>query len=278
MNNYIYRKIKDRLMISLSYLALVIALVPLVSIIVEVVSRGLPAINFSFLFEIIPPLGQAGGGIGPAIQGTIIVVGIASLIGVPIGVVSGIYLAEFRETKFALLARFLNDVSSNMPSIVIGIFCWALIVTAIGWSVIAGAIALAIMMIPVVTRTTEESMKLVPTTIREAAIALGIPQWKTTITVVLSSAKKGIATGILLAVARVSGETAPLLLTILGSRFWFGGITEPTAALPLAIFNFSQSPYAAIDWPKAWGASMVLILMILGINVIVRYFTREKYG
>lgn len=278
MNNYIYRKIKNRLMISLSYLALIIALVPLVSIIVEVVSRGLPAINFSFLFEEIPPLGQAGGGIGPAIQGTIIVVGIASLIGVPIGVVSGIYLAEFRETKLALLARFLNDVSSNMPSIVIGIFCWALIVTPIGWSVIAGAIALAIMMIPIVTRTTEESMKLVPTTIREAAIALGIPQWKTTITVVLSSAKKGIATGILLAVARISGETAPLLLTILGSRFWFGGITEPTAALPLAIFNFSQSPYAASDWPRAWGASMVLILMILGINVIVRYFTREKYG
>jgi len=278
MNNYIYRKIKDRLMISLSYVALVIALVPLISIMIEVVSRGLPAINFSFLFEEIPPLGQAGGGIGPAIQGTIIVVGIASLIGVPIGVVSGIYLAEFRETKLALLARFLNDVSSNMPSIVIGIFCWALIVTAIGWSVIAGAVALAIMMIPIVTRTTEESMKLVPTTIREAAIALGIPQWKTTITVVLSSAKKGIATGILLAVARISGETAPLLLTILGSRFWFGGITEPTAALPLAIFNFSQSPYAAIDWPRAWGASMILILMILGINVIVRYFTREKYG
>jgi len=278
MNNYIYRKIKNRLMISLSYLALIIALVPLVSIIVEVVSRGLPAINFSFLFEEIPPLGQAGGGIGPAIQGTIIVVGIASLIGVPIGVVSGIYLAEFRETKLALLARFLNDVSSNMPSIVIGIFCWALIVTAIGWSVIAGAVALAIMMIPIVTRTTEESMKLVPTTIREAAIALGIPQWKTTITVVLSSAKKGIATGILLAVARISGETAPLLLTILGSRFWFGGITEPTAALPLTIFNFSQSPYAATDWPKAWGASMILIFMILGINVIVRYFTREKYG
>jgi len=278
MNNYIYRKIKNRLMISLSYLALIIALVPLVSIIIEVVSRGLPAINFSFLFEEIPPLGQAGGGIGPAIQGTVIVVGIASLIGVPIGVVSGIYLAEFRETKLALLARFLHDVSSNMPSIVIGIFCWALLVTAIGWSVIAGAVALAIMMIPVVTRTTEESMKLVPTTIREAAIALGIPQWKTTITVVLSSAKKGIATGILLAVARISGETAPLLLTILGSRFWFGGVTEPTAALPLTIFNFSQSPYAAIDWPRAWGASMILILMILGINVIVRYFTREKYG
>jgi len=278
MNRYMIRKIKDRIMVSLAYLALIIALIPLVSILIETATRGIPAINLSFLTERIPPLGQPGGGIGPAIQGTLIVVGIASIIGVPIGVFSGIYLAEFRETKLASATRFLTDVLTNMPSIVIGIFGWILIVTVIGWSVIAGAVALAVMMIPIVTRTTEEAMKLVPVTIREAALALGIPRWKTTITVVLSSAKKGIATGILLAIARISGETAPLLLTILGSRFWFGGFTEPTAALPLAIFNFSQSPYSAIDWPRAWGASMVLILMILGINVAVRYFTRGKYG
>ena len=278
MNRYMIRKIKDRIMVPLAYLALIIALIPLVSILIETATRGIPAINLSFLTERIPPLGQPGGGIGPAIQGTLIVVGIASIIGVPIGVFSGIYLAEFRETKLASATRFLTDVLTNMPSIVIGIFGWILIVTVIGWSVIAGAVALAVMMIPIVTRTTEEAMKLVPVTIREAALALGIPRWKTTITVVLSSAKKGIATGILLAIARISGETAPLLLTILGSRFWFGGFTEPTAALPLAIFNFSQSPYSAIDWPRAWGASMVLILMILGINVAVRYFTRGKYG
>jgi len=278
MDEYMVRKIKDRIMVSLSYLALIIALIPLVSILTETVLRGAPAINLSFLTERIPPLGQPGGGIGPAIQGTLIVVGIASVIGVPIGLFSGIYLAEFRETKLASVARFLADVSTNMPSIVIGIFGWALIVTAIGWSVIAGAFALAIMMIPIVTRTTEEAIKLVPVTIREAALALGVPRWKTTITVVLSSAKKGIATGILLSIARIAGETAPLLLTILGSRFWFGGFTEPTAGLPLAIFNFSQSPYSTIDWPRAWGASLVLIFMILGINVVVRYFTREKYG
>ena len=278
MNKYMFRKIKDRIMVSFAYLALIIALIPLVSILIETATRGIPAINLSFLTERISPLGQPGGGIGHAIQGTLIVVGIASIIGVPIGVFSGIYLAEFRETKLASATRFLTDVLTNMPSIVIGIFGWILIVTVIGWSVIAGAVALAVMMIPIVTRTTEEAMKLVPPTIREAALALGIPRWKTTITVVLSSAKKGIATGILLAIARISGETAPLLLTILGSRFWFGGFTEPTAALPLAIFNFSQSPYSAIDWPRAWGASMVLILMILGINVAVRYFTREKYG
>jgi len=278
MDKYAIRKAKSRMMLSLCYMALIIALIPLVSITVETMIRGVSVVNLGFLLERIPPLGQIGGGIGPAIQGTLIVVGLASLIGVPIGVVSGIYLAEFRESKLALAARFLNDVLTNMPSIVIGIFCWTLIVVVIGWSVIAGAVALAIMMIPIVTRTTEESMKLVPTTIREAAIALGVPQWKTTITVVLSSAKKGIATGALLAVARISGETAPLLLTILGSRFWFGGFTEPTAALPLAVFNFSQSPYSTIDWPRAWGASLILILMILGISAIVRWFTTEKYG
>lgn len=278
MSNYVLRKAKDRIMRSLAYMALAIALIPLVSILLETAIRGASAINIDFIVERIPPLGQPGGGIGPAIQGTIIVVGIASLIGVPIGVFSGIYLAEFRETRLASAARFLSDVLSNMPSIVVGIFSWALIVTVIGWSVIAGAIALSIMMIPVVTRTTEEAIKLVPGTIREAALALGVPRWKTTLTVVLSSARKGIITGILLAVARISGETAPLLLTVLGSRFWFSGFTDPTAALPLSIFNFSQSPYSGIDWPKAWGASMILIFMVLGINIVVRYVMRDKYG
>ena len=275
MRSYTFRKIKNRIMVSLAYMALIIALIPLASILIETILRGLPAMNFSFFFEEISPLGEPGGGIGPAIQGTLIVVALASIIGIPIGVLSGIYLAEFRQTEIASIARFLNDVLTNVPSIVLGIFGWTLIVVAIGWSVIAGAVALAIMMIPIVTRTTEEAIKLVPTTIREAAIALGVPQWKTTLTVVLSSAKKGIATGILLAVARISGETAPLLLTILGSRFWFSGFTEPTAALPLAIFNFSQLP---IDWPRVWGASLTLILMILLINIIIRYVTREKYG
>jgi phosphate transport system permease protein len=265
-------------MTSLAYAALIIALIPLASILIETISRGLPAMSFSLLFEEIPPLGQPGGGIGPAIQGTLIIVALASIMGIPIGVFSGIYLAEFGQSRIASIARFLNDVLTNVPSIVLGIFGWALIVVAIGWSVIAGAVALAIMMIPIVTRTTEEAIKLVPMTIREAAIALGVPQWKTTLTVVLSSAKKGIATGILLAVARISGETAPLLLTILGSRFWFNGFTQPTAALPLTIFNFSQSSFRDVDLPRAWGASLILIFIVLAINIIVRYVTREKYG
>lgn len=278
MRSYSFRKLEDRIMTSLAYAALIIALIPLASILIETVGRGLSAISFGLLFEEIPPLGQPGGGIGPAIQGTLIVVALASIMGIPIGVFSGIYLAEFRQSRLASVARFLNDVLTNVPSIVLGIFGWTLIVVVIGWSVIAGAIALAIMMIPIVTRTTEEAIKLVPITIREAAIALGVPQWKTTLTVVLSSAKKGIATGILLAVARISGETAPLLLTILGSRFWFSGFTQPTAALPLAIFNFSQSPFRTVDLPRAWGASLILIFIVLAINIIVRYATREKYG
>ena len=211
MDRYMIRKVKSKIARLLAYLALVVALIPLASILLETVLRGAMAINIDFIAERIAPLGQPGGGIGPAIQGTIIVVGIASLIGVPIGVFSGIYLAEFRETKLAVLSRFLSDVLSNMPSIVMGIFGWALIVTVIGWSVIAGAIALAIMMIPVVTRTTEEAIKLVPATIREAALALGVPRWKTTMTVVLSSAKKGVITGILLAIARISERRNAIL-------------------------------------------------------------------
>ena len=278
VRSYRLRKLEDRVMISLAYLALIAALIPLASILVETIFRGLSAMNFSFFLEEIPPLGEPGGGIGPAIQGTLIVVALASVMGVPIGVFSGIYLAEFRQARIASVARFLNDVLTNVPSIVLGIFGWTLIVVAIGWSVIAGAVALTIIMIPIITRTTEDAIKLVPMTMREAAIALGVPRWRTTLTVVLSSAKKGIATGILLSVARISGETAPLLLTILGSRFWFSGFTQPTAALPVAIFNFSQSPYRLIDWPRAWGASLILIFIILVINIIVRYATREKYG
>ncbi len=276
MKSYRFRKFKDRLMISLSFLALGVALIPLASIIVENILRGHSAINISFLIEEIPPMGESGGGMGPAIQGTIIVVSLASLIGVPIGVLSGIYLAEFGKSKIATAIRFLNDVMTNTPSIILGLFGWATVVVAVGWSVLAGTVALAIMMIPIVTRTTEESVKLVPAGIREAAIALGIPVWKTILTVVLNASKKGIATGILLAIARISGETAPLLLTVLGSRFWFSGLTQPTAALPLSIFRFSQSPFR-VDWSRVWGASLILTMIVLTISLIVRYFTRERY-
>jgi phosphate transport system permease protein len=265
-------------MIFLAFLALVLALVPLISIILETVTRGLPAINLAFLTQEIPPLGESGGGIGPAIQGTLIIVVLASAWAVPIGLLSGICVAEYHESKIASIIRFMNDVLSGMPSIVLGIFGWIMIVAVVGWSVLAGAFAVGIIMIPIVSKTTEEAIKLVPGTIREAALALGVPRWRTTLSVVLSSSKTGIVTGILLAVARIAGETAPLLLTILGSQFWFAGIYQPTAALPLSIFNLAQSPFQAVDWPRAWGASLVLITMILGIYIGVRYLTREKYS
>ena len=278
MGSYTFRKFKNRLMIFLAFLALVLALVPLISIILETVTRGLPAINLAFLTQEIPPLGESGGGIGPAIQGTLIIVVLASAWAVPIGLLSGICVAEYHESKIASIIRFMNDVLSGMPSIVLGIFGWIMIVVVVGWSVLAGAFAVGIIMIPIVSRTTEEAIKLVPGTIREAALALGVPRWRTTLSVVLSSSKTGIVTGILLAVARIAGETAPLLLTILGSQFWFAGIYQPTAALPLSIFNLAQSPFQAVDWPRAWGASLVLITMILGIYIVVRYLTREKYS
>jgi phosphate transport system permease protein len=278
MSKYTSRRIKNLVMMTLAYLALVIAMIPLASIIIETIARGSSAINLNFITQETPPLGQAGGGIGPAIEGTLIIVGLASLWAVPIGVFSGIYVAEFRDNFVARTARFMNDVLSGMPSIVLGIFAWIVVVLVVGWSVIAGAFALGIMMIPIVSRTTEEAIKLVPGTIREAALALGVPRWKTTLTVVMSSSKRGIATGILLAIARITGETAPLLLTILGSRFWFGGLTEPSAALTLSVFDLSQSPFLSVDLPRAWGASLILMMIILGIYIVVRYLTREKYG
>lgn len=278
MSNYGTRKFENRLMIFLAFAATGLALVPLLSILWETFARGLPAVNVNFVTQEIPPLGEAGGGIGPAIQGTLIIVGLASIWAVPIGLLSGIYVAEYRDSRISSLIRFLNDVLSGMPSIVLGIFGWLMVVVVVGWSVLAGAFALGIIMIPTVSRTTEEAVRLVPGTIREAALALGVPRWRTSLSVVLSSSKTGIATGILLAIARVAGETAPLLLTILGSSYWFAGLTQPTAALPLTIFNLAQSPFSSTDWPRAWGASLILILMILAIYVVVRYLTREKYS
>jgi phosphate transport system permease protein len=278
LSNYGKRKFKNRLMIFLAFVGTGLALIPLLSIIWETFARGLPAMSVAFVTQEIPPLGEAGGGIGPAIQGTLIIVGLATAWAAPIGLLSGIYVSEYRESIIASTIRFLNDVLSGMPSIVLGIFGWIMVVVIVGWSVLAGAFALGIMMIPTISRTTEEAFKLVPGTIREAALALGVPRWRTSLSVVLSSSKTGIATGILLAVARVAGETAPLLLTILGSSFWFAGLTQPTAALTLTIFNLSQSPFGKTDWPRAWGASLILILMILAIYVAVRYLTREKYG
>jgi phosphate transport system permease protein len=276
MDGYLIRKTKDRLMRILVYSALVLALIPLFSVLGEVVVKGASSINIGFLTQPTPTVGEAGGGVANAVQGTLIAVGLASLIGVPIGLMSGIFLSEYSEAKLSPAVRFFNDVLNGFPSIVIGIFGYTIIVLSIGFSVTAAAFALAIIMIPIVTRTTEEALKLVPATVREAAIALGIPRWKAIVSVVLSGAKKGIATGILLSLARIAGESAPVLITMGYWRWWFAGFDKPVANLALNIYIFAISPFE--NWRTlAWGSSLILILLILGVSVIVRVLTREKY-
>jgi phosphate transport system permease protein len=276
MNHYAIRKIIDKSMRTLSYIALIVALIPLFSILGEVILKGASSINVNFFTRPSPTVGEAGGGAANAIQGTLITIGLASSIGIPLGLVSGIFLSEYSEAKISSPIRFFNDVLSGFPSIVVGVFCYALLVRAIGFSVTAAAFALAIIMIPIVTRTTEEAMKLVPATVREAAIALGVSRWRTIISVVLSDARKGVATGMLLALARIAGESAPVLVTMGYWRWWFAGLNQPVASLTLNIYIFAISPFE--NWQAlAWGSALVLVMIILGINIIVRAATREKY-
>ena len=252
--------------------AVLLAIIPLGSILVEVVRNGAAALSVEFLTQVPGAVGSGEGGIGPAIQGTLIVVGIATLMGAPIGVMSGIFLAEFGDNRLARTVRFFNDVFMEFPSIVIGIFAFLLIVLVLGhFSVWAGAFALALIMFPIVTRTTEESLKMVPYTYREAGLALGLRRWVITTRIVMSAARSGMLTGILLAVSRISGETAPLLFTILGSSQFFGGFDVPMDALPLRIWTMSLLPYEGAQ-QQGWGAALVLILIIMAVNLAVRYF------
>ncbi len=272
------RRFQDKLAYGLGALCVGVAIVPLASILFEVVRNGVSALSPQLLTS--PPgvFGQAGGGIANAIQGTAILLALASAMAVPFGLLSGVYLAEFGDNKCGRTVRFLNDVLTEFPSIVIGILVYSIIVLAMrGFSTIAGAVALAIIMLPIITRTTEESIKIVPSSIRDAAMALGIRRWRATISVVLSTARSGVITGILLAIARVSGETAPLLLTVLGSQFFFNGLNQPIAALPLTIYRDANLPYAFAR-QQGWGAALVLILMVLGLNIGVRLATRGRYN
>lgn len=266
------RLLVDRIVRAAIFATVIIAIIPLGSILVEVIRNGVAALSIEFLTEIPGAVGSGEGGIGPAIQGTFIVVGMASLMGVPIGVMSGVFLAEFGDNRLARTVRFFNDVFMEFPSIVIGIFAFLVIVLVLGhFSLWAGAFALALIMFPIVTRTTEESLKMVPYTYREAGVALGLKRWVITTRIVISSAKSGMLTGILLAVSRISGETAPLLFTILGSSQFFGGFDVPMDALPLRIWTMSLLPYEGAQ-QHGWGAALVLILMIMAINLAVRYF------
>jgi phosphate transport system permease protein len=213
-----------------------------------------------------------------AIVGTLMLIGIASVVGLPVGVGAGLYLAEQRGSKLATAVRFLSDVLNGLPSIVVGIFAWHLFVQPFRhFSALAGGIALGAMMIPLVTRTTEEMIRLVPGSLREAALALGYPRWRSSIAIVLRTALPGIVTGALVAIARIAGETAPLLFTAFGNHFWSLDVTQPIAALPLQIFTYAISPYD--EWhAQAWAGALVLILLVLVISVAARFATRSRFG
>jgi phosphate transport system permease protein len=265
-------------MIGLTYLAAMLATLPLLLILAHLIKKGASSLSVAFFTHMPGPVGEVGGGMANAIVGTLILIGIACAIGLPIGIGAGIYLSEKRSMPLAQSVRFLSDVLNGLPSIVMGIFAWTLLVRPAGhFSALAGGAALGAMMIPLVTRTTEEMLKVVPISLREAALALGYPRWRTSLSVVVRTALAGIATGALVAVARIAGETAPLLFTALGNQFWSTSVREPIAALPLQIFAYAISAYD--EWhAQAWAGALVLISIVLVISITARFVTRSKFG
>jgi phosphate transport system permease protein len=243
----------------------------LIAIFAYLVIKGAGSVNWAFLTHTPKPVGEIGGGMANAIVGSVMILGMASLIGIPFGIGAGIYLAEYGRNRLGGLIRFTADVLNGVPSIVIGLVAFALVVHRQGhFSAFAGSVALAIMMVPTVARTTEEMLLLVPQTVREAAFGLGIPQWRTTISITLATARAGILTGIMLAFARIAGETAPLMFTALGNQFWSFSANQPIAALPLQIYTYALSPYE--DWIRqAWAGALVLVVLIVSTIALVRF-------
>ena len=269
------RRVTDHLMTGVAVVTVLLVLVPLIAIFGYLLYRGVGSINWAFLTQTPKPVGEPGGGMANAIVGSAFILGIASLIGVPFGVGAGIYLAEFGRNRLGQVIRFTADVLNGVPSIVIGIVAYSIVVLyQKHFSALAGGVALAIMMVPTITRTTEEMLLLVPQALREAAYGLGIPRWRTTLSITLRTATSGVITGIMLAFARVAGETAPLLFTAFGNQFWNLHTDQPAAALPLQIFNYAISPYD--EWHRqAWAGALVLILLIVGAVAAVRYAVRR---
>jgi phosphate transport system permease protein len=268
------RRVTDHVMTGVAVLTVVLVLVPLVAIFGYLVYRGVGSINWAFLTQTPKPVGEPGGGMANAIVGSMLILGIASIIGVPFGIGAGIYLAEFGRNRFGSAIRFTADVLNGVPSIVIGIVAWAILVRGRGFSALAGGVALAIMMVPTICRTTEEMLLLVPQALREAAYGLGVPYWRTTLSITLRTATSGVITGVMLAFARVAGETAPLLFTAMGNTFWNLRYNQPTAALPLQIYTYANSPYD--DWHRqAWAGAFVLIVLIVTSVAAVRVAVRR---
>ena len=270
------RKFVNALMTGLTAACAIFVTALLLIILGYIAVRGISSLNLQFLIDTPKPVGE-GGGIGNAILGSFLMTGVASLIGLPIGIAAGVYLAEFGDRWFGSIVRFVADTMTGIPSIIVGIFVFTVFVLPMGrQSGFAGSLALAIIMIPIVARTTEEMIRLVPKAMREGALALGAPNWRVTWDIVLPAAKSGIATGAMLAIARVSGETAPLLFTALNSRFYNFHLDQPMASLTVQIYNYATGPFD-VEWRMAWAATLILMLLILIINVAVRFLTRKRF-
>ena len=273
------RQMTDYFFTGLAASLSVVVVCTLVAIFAYLILKGAGSLNWSFLTQTPKPVGEVGGGMANALLGSIMILGIASLFGVPIGIGAGIYLAEYGRNRLGQLVRFTSDVLNGVPSIVIGLVAYGLVVIPQRhFSAFAGGVALAIMMVPTVARTTEQMLLLVPHAVREAAFGLGIPQWRTTIFITLATARAGIITGVMLAFARVAGETAPLMFTAFGNQFWSYSPREPIAALPLQIFTYAITPYD--DWHRqAWAGALMLVIMIVGTTTLVRFvFMRRMLG
>lgn len=271
------RRATSTVMLALTGVAAALTVVPLLLIFWHLLRSGLSAMDLAFFTELPAPVGEDGGGVGNSVLGTFILVATAGAMGLPIAIGAGVYLAEAQDSRYANAVRFVTDVMNGIPSIVTGIFVWAAVVVVMGhFSALAGGIALAIMLIPMVTRTTEEMIRLVPRELAEGGLALGMTRWRTTLGIVLPAARSGILTGILVSLARIAGETAPLLFTALGSPFWEWRLMGQMDALPLRIFIYAISPYD--EWHRlAWAASLLLILLVLAVSLAARFLIRSPY-
>ncbi|MEI7998005.1 MAG: phosphate ABC transporter permease PstA [Candidatus Omnitrophota bacterium] len=270
------RYLWDKLIVYVLFLCSAILLFMLFSILSHLVVHGISALNVGFFIHLPKPVGEPGGGMANAIVGTLTLLSLAVMFGVPIGLASGIYLNEYANYRFAQLIRFTTDVMNGIPSIVFGIFAYVICVVPMKtFSAFSGGIALGLMMIPMITRTTEQFVRMVPNQLREAGLALGAPKWRVIVDIVLPSSLGGIMTGIMVALARVAGETAPLLFTAFGNRFWHHNLMQPIAALPLQIFSYAISPYD--DWHRqAWAGAIVLIIVVFAINLFSSLFVARR--
>ena len=276
MATRVTRRLVGAAMTGATYGAAVLAILPLAAILAMLVTKGAGSIDWAFFTKSSVPLGESGGGFAHAIVGTLIIVGLSCAIGVPLGIGVGIYLAEFGAGWLGWVVRYVADILNGTPSIVIGIFAWTWLVKPMGtFSALAGGAALAVILVPIVARTTEEMVRLVPNSLREAALALGYPRWRTSLQIVVRTAGTGILTGALVAMARVAGETAPLLFTALGNQFFSTRLTGPMAALPLQVYVYAVGPYE--EWQRqAWAGALVLILLVLSLGIAARWMTRGQ--